>query len=244
MARIRSNNVFGTTTNNPLAAGGTTLNSAGLANLAAVSGGNEAIITLDPNRVHGAPEIVVVTAHTGSATSATIVRGQFGTTARSHPVGTEWVHGPIASNAAAFTTAADDQGDFVPLDEWETWTPTFTNFTPGSAAIVAKFVRVGRTIHWRLSVTLSGSTMGDVRFTLPVAPASSYLADQDILGVATYVDANGATWSGKARFTGTASIRCVYMVAAGTDAALSTTAPFTWANGDTFALHGTYEAAS
>lgn len=95
MARLRTNNVFGTTTNNPLAIGGLTLNSAGLADLAAVAGGNEALITLDPDRINGAPEIVRVTAHTGAATSATITRGQFGTSARAHPVNTRWVCGPV-----------------------------------------------------------------------------------------------------------------------------------------------------
>ncbi|HKZ19275.1 MAG TPA: hypothetical protein VJQ57_04125, partial [Acidimicrobiia bacterium] len=88
--RIRTDNVFGTTTDNPLTAGATTMNSAGLANLAAVSSAH-AIIVLDPLRADGAPEIVVVTAHTGSATSATITRGAYGTSAREHASGTLWV---------------------------------------------------------------------------------------------------------------------------------------------------------
>lgn len=91
--RVRSDNTFGTTTNAPLLVGGTTLNSAGLANLGVVASPDIAVITLDPNRVNGAPEIVYVTAHTGAATSATILRGQEGTAAREHPVGTFWVHG-------------------------------------------------------------------------------------------------------------------------------------------------------
>lgn len=94
MARLRSNNVFGTITDNPLTNVATSLNSAGLANLIAVTGSDTAVITLDPNRVNGAPEIVYVTAHTASATSATILRGQEGTAARQHPSGTFWVHAP------------------------------------------------------------------------------------------------------------------------------------------------------
>lgn len=112
MARIRTNNVFGTVSDNPLTNVATTLNSAGLANLAAISGSDEALITLDPNRVNGAPEIVRVTAHTGSATSATIVRGRFGTAARQHAQGTEWEHAPVA-NA---TPAAGTIGDFLGID--------------------------------------------------------------------------------------------------------------------------------
>lgn len=105
MARVRTNNVFGTITDNPLTNVATTMNSAGLANLAAVTAPDTALITLDPNRVSGAPEIVLVTAHTAAATSATIVRGDFGTAARQHALGTEWVHGPVA-------TVSSDLGDY------------------------------------------------------------------------------------------------------------------------------------
>lgn len=100
MSRLRSNNVFGTTTDAPLTAGATTLNGAGLANLAAVASPDYAVITLDPNRVNGAPEIIYVTAHTGSATSATILRGREGTSAREHPAGTFWVHAATALDLA------------------------------------------------------------------------------------------------------------------------------------------------
>lgn len=106
MARLRSNNVFGTITNDPLTNVGTTLNAAGLANLVAVASPNVAVITLDPNRVNGAPEIVYVTAHTGSATSATILRGQEGTAAREHPLGTFWVHAPTALDHRPFSPPA------------------------------------------------------------------------------------------------------------------------------------------
>lgn len=96
MARLRSNNVFGTSTNVPLTAAGTTLTSDGLANLAVVASPDVAVLTLDPNRVNGAPEIVYVTAHASAAGSATILRGQEGTVAREHPSGTFWVHAATA----------------------------------------------------------------------------------------------------------------------------------------------------
>jgi hypothetical protein len=178
MARVRTDNVFGTTTNNPLSNVGTTLNSAGLAGLAAVSGGDEAIITLDPNKVFGAPEIVVVSAHTALATSATIARGQFGTAARSHVSGTEWVHGPIASNATTPVTAADDQGDYVPLGAWTTFTPTLVQSgTVTKTVTYARFVRLGRTIFAQvdLSVTGSGTGANQVVIGLPVSAASGTL---------------------------------------------------------------------
>lgn len=92
--RVRDNNVFGTVTDNPLIAGATNFNSGGLINLSSVVT-KHAIITLDPLRQYGAPEIVIVTLHTVSSTAATISRGAYGTIARQHPQGTLWVHAPM-----------------------------------------------------------------------------------------------------------------------------------------------------
>lgn len=241
MTRIRTDNVFGTVSDAPLTDSATTLNSAGLANLAAVSSA-EAIITLDPNRVFGAPEIIRVTAHTGSATSATIVRGQFGTVAREHAAGTEWVHGPIASDSTDFSDDADDQGDFVPLGAWQSWTPTFTNFTPGSAAIVAKYTRIGRTVHFRLVVTLSSSTMGsNPTFTLPVTSAT---ASEAVLGYGQAKDAGTANWQLAVWHASTTTASINYWNGSSNAASITVSAPFTWANTDAISVTGTYEAAA
>lgn len=92
-SRVRANNVFGVTTDAPLTAGATVFNSTQLPLLPViVPASQHAIIVLDPKRVFGEPEIVVVTDHTSLATSATIVRATYGTIARSHPVGTAWAH--------------------------------------------------------------------------------------------------------------------------------------------------------
>lgn len=91
--RIRDNNVFGTVSDNPLTAGSLTLNSGGLINLSSIVA-KHAIITLDPLRQFGSPEIIIVTSHTASATVATISRGAYGTIPRQHPSGTLWVHAP------------------------------------------------------------------------------------------------------------------------------------------------------
>lgn len=90
--RMRFASQWGTITNNPLLIGGLTMNSAELASLPAVTSSQYAAIVLDPLSTN--PEIVWVTAHTASATSATIVRGREGTSARQHNVGTRWSHAP------------------------------------------------------------------------------------------------------------------------------------------------------
>lgn len=97
-ARLRTNFISGTVTDNPLLIGATSLSSAGLASLATVDSTSHTLITLDPLGSAGAPEIVKVTAHTAAATTATIARAQDGTTARQHATGVAWSHGPVASD--------------------------------------------------------------------------------------------------------------------------------------------------
>lgn len=117
MGVIRSAFVSGTTTNNPLAIGDTTLNSANLSSLAAVASPDIAKIILDPLGLSGAPEVVYVTAHTASATTATISRAAEGTTARQFAAGTTWVNGPTLVDwgtpvAPATQTAYNPLHDF------------------------------------------------------------------------------------------------------------------------------------
>jgi len=104
MARVHTNFVRGVLTD-AIDASETGLTSAGLALLAAVSGGDTATIVInpegDPSNALTAPEIVYVTAHTSSATTATVARGQEGTTARAHAAGTPWVHGASKEDFSA-----------------------------------------------------------------------------------------------------------------------------------------------
>lgn len=202
--RVRNNNVQGTTTDAPLTNVATTINSAGLANLEAIAT-EHAVIILDPFRVAGAPEIVIVTAHTGAATSATITRGAYGTSARQHALGTLWVHAALTEDFIAIVTSGTRpsdpyRGQFIfetdtdklvgrsvsdawqtalDLGDWDTWVPTITNITQGNGTISAKWTRVGRTVFYRFSFTFgsAGSAMGTgPRFTLPVQPAAQYVA--------------------------------------------------------------------
>lgn len=75
---------------------GTTLNSGNFANLPAVTAPNTMRLALDPDGIIGAPEIVIVTAHTAFATTCTVTRGQetsYGAGGtRAHPVDTIWRH--------------------------------------------------------------------------------------------------------------------------------------------------------
>lgn len=96
--RVRTNFVGGLIEDNPLASGATTLTSAGLASLPAVTSTSHMAIILDPDGRAGNPEIAYVTAHTALATTATITRAQEGTTGRAHDRDTPWIHGPTVAD--------------------------------------------------------------------------------------------------------------------------------------------------
>lgn len=88
--RIRGNLVSGTLSV-ALLAGDTTMSSAGLASLPAVTSTGHAVLICEN-------EIIYVTAHTASATTATILRGQEGTSAAAHAQNVAWLHGPVVSD--------------------------------------------------------------------------------------------------------------------------------------------------
>ena len=92
MSAIFSNFQAGTTTTAPLVIAGTTLDSAGFANLPTIAAPDYMWLTLDPSGVAGLPEIVQVTAHTAATTTLTIVRAQQATVARQHLAATIWRH--------------------------------------------------------------------------------------------------------------------------------------------------------
>ncbi len=185
--RLRNNNISGTTTDNPLTAGATTINSPGFVDLPAVTTSNHLILILDPLEVAGAAEIVQVTAHTASASSVTVVRGFDTTTPRQHNLGTTWFHGPVASDynftdIAALSTnrpAAPTQGqliyetdtnkyvgraagavwqDVAPLGAWATWTPVITQSVNVTYTNNgAQYFKSGRLVHLRMNAAVTGA---------------------------------------------------------------------------------------
>ena len=104
--RIYQDLLAGRVSDNPLGSGSTTINSPAFAAMTAVDSTQHMMLVLDPDGLVGAPEIVKVTAHTAVTTSCTVVRAQFGTTARLHAQGTDWVHGPLSDWAGAVQKGA------------------------------------------------------------------------------------------------------------------------------------------
>lgn len=270
--RIRDNNVFGTVADNPLLAGSINFNSSGLINLSAVVS-KHAIITLDPLRQYGAPEIIVILNHGASGTTATISRGAYGTIPRQHPLGTLWVHAPLNEDFIQILSSTsrpldpyrgqmifeydtdkfvarsitDAWQDVMPLGAWISWTPTLVGLTGGTLNF-AKFSRHGRTIFYRFKYTMAGAGVAtNPSFTLPVAANAEYIGQDLPAGHAAFMDNGIATYPGVVILSTTNIALFQTFNAAGTYAvgnAPTATVPFTWGAADFIYAWGTYEAVS
>lgn len=265
--RIRDNGVFGTITDNPLTMGATTFNSADLADLSVVAG-DHAIVTLDPLREFGDSEIIMVTAHSASATVATIQRGMFGTAARQHPVNTLWVHAATNDDFIRIVTSSTRPADpyksqvifetdtnyymghtgsawehGLKLGTWTDWTPTLDqNGAVTKTVTYAAYVRIGRTViaSMVLSVTGTGNAGQAVTVGLPpIAPRELVVA----AGTAYLLDSSAGT-----RYAGTNRIISTgfQMIPDASTSGVLGTNGFTaaLASGDVIAATLIYEAAS
>jgi hypothetical protein len=130
---------------------------------------------------------------------------------------------------------------------WQSWTPTYTNFTIGNGATqYAKYIQIGKTVHFRLQFNLgsTSSVSGIIGFSLPVT-ANSDLADANDfpLCAGQLSDATGNRWNPSVAFGTTTRLDIYYWNSSSNITNTSSTAPFTWATNDLIAISGTYEAA-
>ena len=146
---------------------------------------------------------------------------------------------------------------------WQDWVPTWTtstgNNTPaiGNAVVDARYAVSARTVYYRLSITFGTTTnfgaaptqSDNWRFSLPVTAAAPTL----MIGYGGIQDASAGLSSRmpvRVRLE-VATALSLEMAGARIDAAAPTgpglvdsVSPWTWANGDTLALFGEYEAAA
>ena len=125
---------------------------------------------------------------------------------------------------------------------WTSWTPTFVNFTKGSATITAKYQQFGKTVIFRLEVTLSTSTMGtSPTFTLPVT-ATTYNTNT-LLNSITILDSGTTTFFGYWGIASSTTGKFLYWDASVAAQSVTVNTPMVWANNDGFFINGIYEAA-
>lgn len=133
-------------------------------------------------------------------------------------------------------------------DAWTSYSPGWTATSDpaiGNGSLSGVYMQAGKLVHYRIRCTMGSTTTygsGTWLFGLPVQATSAPTAG-NIYGHAILFDTSGATRRGWMAFT-TAGVS---NTAIGDPAALTTlvnpTTPWTWANGDSIAIAGTYEAA-
>lgn len=141
-----------------------------------------------------------------------------------------------------------DANGVVSVSEWKNYTPTLTGVSGGTLT-VARYVKVGKTVFFKLHYTLAGAGVtGSITFTLPSTANETGNDYQKPIGTAAIVDAGTALYDGKTIFADNtytkAAIRAIN--AAGSYSTLtntSSTVPFTWGAGDFFSVEGCYEEA-
>jgi hypothetical protein len=144
----------------------------------------------------------------------------------------------LANDGISAEKLASDAGG----NAWEEWTPTFANFTKGSATVVGKYKKIDKTVFYKLSIILSGSTMGTgPTFTLPFTAVSHSTGFP--LGQGVILDSGTATYEAQVRFATTTTALIQSYNSSGNGAGISSTAPFTWANNDEIQITGFYESA-
>jgi len=128
---------------------------------------------------------------------------------------------------------------------WDSYTPTFTNFTLGNGTITrAKYIQIGKTVHLDVVVTLgsTSSVSGRIGFSLPITSAYTFTNPVTLCDLS----AGAANSNGVANQASTTQLELYALNSAGTyivRASTSSTVPGTWAAGSSFALKYTYEAA-
>jgi hypothetical protein len=147
-----------------------------------------------------------------------------------------WVAGEKPSASTLNTHIRDN---FKAIgDPWTSYTVTLGNSTPGNGTLTGNYIQAGKLVAFRIQFILGSTSAitGSPTFTLPVAAAAARTFATRVL----MWDSSASAPKGGMAYnsaTGTLSIRD------STDAAISSTNPFTWATSDEITIVGTYEAA-
>jgi hypothetical protein len=155
-------------------------------------------------------------------------------------VNTDYAMAAGTITATAISYQEDPQG----WPGWFNFTPTWTGLTLGSATNLGKWTAIGRLMRARNILTLSGSTVSTpVGSSFPVTAVA--LGGNMPLGIARYVDSSaGAAMIGITLFGGTTATSFSAQIVSGSNISnsfISSTVPFTWANGDQIWTQYEYE---
>lgn len=252
-------NFFSTTTTGALTATTTTIP------LATPPTPTEGFLVLDPG---GANEIIFYNSVSGNSVivPTTDDRGRGDSTAQAHSSGITvkmntvgMMFEALQSGLGLSTTFELPAGVVKNADlatsagelgaAWQSWTPTLSGrFTDADWTKDCKYIKVGKTVHFRMKLTSTDATpmaggSTDAVFTLPIT-AVTYGATEMSFSIGTggiYDASPGAIYPAFVLISSTTAARIRY-ITTGVNA-ITSTAPMTWTTSDEITVTGTYEAA-
>lgn len=144
-------------------------------------------------------------------------------------------------NSSGTLTKKDSTGAVTTIEQtsstWTAYTPTLSNVTLGNGTLSCAYVQFGKTVHFRIKLTLGSTSAitGAPTFTLPVTAVAARAFS---FAASAYDSSAGNPHFGLDAMNTTTT---VFFRQGNTS--LSSTVPFTWATGDELYVSGTYEAA-
>lgn len=134
-------------------------------------------------------------------------------------------------------------GTFGP---WNTYTPTLsgTGWAVGNGTLVAYYVKIGKTVHYKIMLVFgTTTTAGSVTptFTLPstiISTDNSYITSEST--VQAFDSSATAYYNLGARY-GVSNVSPYVLGTNGLHSSVISTSPFTWAVNDVLRVSGTYE---
>jgi len=136
--------------------------------------------------------------------------------------------------------ALADALDLKLMRAWTVYSPTFGDLTPGNASVVARYQKIGKTVHYAGSVTLGATTVmnpNPPQISLPFLT----VATGSPLGSAYVTDASaGLTFPGVPVLYAAG----YFVIRVPNGLAMTGVVPFTWAPPDVFAWNMTYETTA
>lgn len=142
-------------------------------------------------------------------------------------------------------------GSSTTLTAWQSFTPTWTNLSVGNGTLVAKYVQIGKTVHFRIKLIFGSTTSisGNVSVALPVTPNSDYVDTNTGIDVfISILDSGTNLYTGSVITNASGVLQLYTNNAASTNvnfaaSNITSSNPMTWTTSDRLMLHGTYEAA-
>jgi hypothetical protein len=129
---------------------------------------------------------------------------------------------------------------------WRSYTPTIggSGAALGNGTIVGQWTRIGRTIHWYVTLTRGSTTTygSGIQLGLPVASVND--TRKGVSAVQGQLLRTGVNWYALTGLTTTAVVLPYLIGTSGAFTAVTDTVPSAGAAGDTLEMYGTYQAAA